>query len=239
MLRGPVTHRVAPKREISGELPQQCPLRKGDPPPPPRAQGIEAELWRFPDRDTDIGRMINSYLTSTSDLDDACVHLLFSANRWEKRAELLAKLRSGVTVIADRYAFSGVAFTAAKGAPGLTRAWCAAPDQGLPAPDRVIYLELSQDEASRRGGYGGERYEKREMQARVAEEFAHLRDGRVEWSVVDAARDADEGADCLHAFLDHGALGEADVRSLPARQPLKRGGDGAAPSRSVLEQGER
>ena len=57
--------------------------------------------------------------------------------------------------------------------------------------------------------------------------------------ILDAARDTDKGADCLHAFLDHGALGEADVRSLPARQPLKRGGDGAAPSRSVLEQGER
>ena len=50
-----------------------------------QAAGVAAELWRFPDRTTAIGKMINSYLTSQADIDDAAVHLLFSANRWEKR----------------------------------------------------------------------------------------------------------------------------------------------------------
>ena len=49
------------------------------------ASGVAAELWRFPDRTTAIGKMINAYLTSQADIDDAAVHLLFSANRWEKR----------------------------------------------------------------------------------------------------------------------------------------------------------
>ncbi len=49
---------------------------------------VEAELWRFPDRFTAIGRMIDSYLTGKTDTDDAAVHLLFSANRWEKRCGL-------------------------------------------------------------------------------------------------------------------------------------------------------
>lgn len=35
------------------------------------------------DRSTPIGKMIDSYLHSQSDLDDHVVHLLFSANRWE------------------------------------------------------------------------------------------------------------------------------------------------------------
>jgi thymidylate kinase len=46
---------------------------------------VYADLWRFPDRQTAIGKMINSYLTGETDADDAAVHLLFSANRWEKR----------------------------------------------------------------------------------------------------------------------------------------------------------
>lgn len=50
-----------------------------------QAAGVAAELWRFPDRTTAIGKMINSYLTSQAEIDDAAVHLLFSANRWEKR----------------------------------------------------------------------------------------------------------------------------------------------------------
>ena len=47
---------------------------------------VKAELWKFPDRHTGTGRMIDSYLTSKTELDDAAVHLLFCANRWEKRS---------------------------------------------------------------------------------------------------------------------------------------------------------
>eukprot|EP00970_Alexandrium_tamarense_P007104 scaffold1234_cov190-Alexandrium_tamarense.AAC.28 len=32
--------------------------------------------------------------------------------------------------------------------------WCIAPDVGLPAPDCVIFLDLEQDEAEKRGGCG-------------------------------------------------------------------------------------
>ncbi|KAL4523353.1 hypothetical protein Ndes2437B_g00472 [Nannochloris sp. 'desiccata'] len=67
-----------------------------------KSQGIDAELWNFPDRTTAIGKMINSYLTSKSDIDDAAVHLLFSANRWEKRETLLNKLAAGTTLVVDR-----------------------------------------------------------------------------------------------------------------------------------------
>jgi hypothetical protein len=35
------------------------------------------------DRTTPIGKMIDSYLRSQSDLDDRAIHLLFAANRWE------------------------------------------------------------------------------------------------------------------------------------------------------------
>ena len=47
--------------------------------------GVSAELWRFPDRSTCVGQMISSYLANKSELDDRTIHLLFSANRWEKR----------------------------------------------------------------------------------------------------------------------------------------------------------
>ncbi|KAJ8585933.1 hypothetical protein M405DRAFT_864999 [Rhizopogon salebrosus TDB-379] len=40
-------------------------------------------LLKFPDRTTSIGKMIDAYLRSESDLDDRAIHLLFSANRWE------------------------------------------------------------------------------------------------------------------------------------------------------------
>lgn len=46
---------------------------------------VAAQLWNFPDRTTAIGQMINAYLASNAELDDGTIHLLFSANRWEKR----------------------------------------------------------------------------------------------------------------------------------------------------------
>jgi len=52
-------------------------------------EGLSAELWRFPDRTTNVGQMISAYLTNASQLDDHTIHLLFSANRWEKRFVLL------------------------------------------------------------------------------------------------------------------------------------------------------
>ncbi len=98
---------------------------------------IILESIRFPDRTSAIGTLINSYLTSSSSLNDQTIHLLFSANRWEAAPSLENKLATGPNLVCDRDAFSGVAFSSAK---GLDLDWCMSCDRGLPAPDAVIYL---------------------------------------------------------------------------------------------------
>ncbi|GAA94100.1 uncharacterized protein L969DRAFT_86208 [Mixia osmundae IAM 14324] len=152
-------------------------------------QGRKAELLRFPDRTTPMGKMIDSYLTSQTDMNDQAIHLLFSANRWEKAASIRQKLRDSIDIVCDRYAFSGIAFSVAK---GLDYQWCKAPDVGLPAPDQVLFLDISPEHAEQRGGYGQERYEKREMQLKVREVFGRIRDDMTsaqgKWSVVDAGQ---------------------------------------------------
>ena len=47
-------------------------------------------------------------------MDDHAIHLLFSANRWEVAKSIREKLNAGITLVVDRYAYSGVAFTSAK-----------------------------------------------------------------------------------------------------------------------------
>ena len=76
--------------------------------------GKPAVMMRFPDRTTSIGSVINSYLGRGKELDDHVIHLLFSANRWEMEREIVETIVSGISVCVDRYAFSGVAFSAAK-----------------------------------------------------------------------------------------------------------------------------
>ena len=122
--------------------------------------GLAATAWRFPDRTTSTGKLIDQYLTSSNNnnnnnnnnppLSDQSIHLLFSANRWDAAAALQTTLASGTHVICDRYAASGVAFSSAK--PGLSIEWCKAPDRGLPAPDAIVFLDLDPTEAAARGG---------------------------------------------------------------------------------------
>lgn len=120
------------------------------------AAGIAATSMRFPDRSTSSGQIIDQYLRQKSEMDDRAIHLLFSANRWESSGTLVDHLRRGTTVICDRYAYSGVAFSAAKvnekKKPLLSLDWCKAPDIGLPAPDMVVFLGLTSEQARERGG---------------------------------------------------------------------------------------
>ena len=116
--------------------------------------GLATIAMRFPDRTTMVGDLINQYLQSKSDLDDRAVHLLFSANRWEAAPKLTSTLVDDkTTIVCDRYAHSGVAFSSAKPSLENDLDWCKACDVGLPAPDAVIFLDLSQEQAEQRGGY--------------------------------------------------------------------------------------
>jgi len=121
-------------------------------------------------------------------LEDRSIHLLFSANRWECKNKIYEALNSGTTIVVDRYAYSGVAFTSAK---GIDLNWCKDPDRQLPAPDIVIYLQLSIEEAKKRGQYGEERYEDPSFQEKVKSIYENnLKDDS--WVVLDANQSVEE-----------------------------------------------
>ncbi|XP_064620680.1 thymidylate kinase-like [Lineus longissimus] len=151
-------------------------------------RGSKASFMCFPDRSTRIGSTISDYLEKKCELEDHAVHLLFSANRWELVPKITSLLESGTTLVIDRYAYSGVAFTAAK--PGFTMDWCRKPDIGLPKPDLVLYLDLKAEDLQERKNFGEERYEKAEFQQKVAENYKILREP--DWQVLDAGRSIEE-----------------------------------------------
>ena len=93
-------------------------------------------------------------------LNDEAVHLLFAMNRWEKKEQIIEDLKSGTNIVCDRYAYSGVTYSASK---GLDFEWCLNADRGLIKPDLVIYINASMDTIKKRSGFGDERYEKTEF----------------------------------------------------------------------------
>ena len=140
----------------------------------------------FPDRSTEIGQLINRVLSKQLKLPSQSEHLLFSANRWERNGLILESLTQKRTVVLDRYAYSGVAYTAAKGEKD--REELKNPDRGLVRPDMVFYLYIDPEVAQLRGDYGKEVYEKVEFQKKVDSNFRSIEEG---WVVLDASKPAE------------------------------------------------
>ncbi|RCK63586.1 Thymidylate kinase [Candida viswanathii] len=149
-----------------------------------------SKLIKFPDRSTPIGKLINEYLTNKSfSLNDQSAHLLFLANRWELNQEIQELLNQGHFVVLDRYIYSGIAYTLAKDGihdesislgKNSTQLgdvdWLLGPDKGLPKPDLTLFLTLGLDEISKRKGWGDERYELQQFQAKVKDCFLQILD---------------------------------------------------------------
>lgn len=142
---------------------------------------IKYKLIKFPQRETNIGKIINTYLTDKSyELNDQAIHLLFSANRWELAEDIKKALENGFVIVLDRYVYSGAAYSAAK---GLDFDWCMSPDRGLPKPDATIFLKFRDAENSKRSGFGDERYEVAEFQTQVNQLFEKFSDNK-EWKPI-------------------------------------------------------
>ncbi|KAF7720203.1 Uncharacterized protein PECH_008573 [Penicillium ucsense] len=157
-------------------------------------RGHDVKYIRFPDRTTPIGKLIDAYLRGSADQNDHSIHLLFSANRWELAKSMQRDIAAGISIVVDRYSYSGAVYSAAKANPTLSLDWAWQPEIGLPQPDLCLFLNISTEAAAQRGGFGEERYENEKMQTRVREIFRALFDRQDKVCVIDAGRTLDEVA---------------------------------------------
>ena len=160
---------------------------------------IQSKFYRFPNRDSLTGKIINDYLTNKIKvLDDRCIHLLFAANRHESKTEIINDLNNGINIICDRYSYSGIAYSSSKNIKDkMSVKWCTQSESGLPKPDCVIFLNLSVNDAQKRGNYGDERYEKIEFQKNVQNSFDTIIENEkrnnkyTKWCMVNANNNID------------------------------------------------
>lgn len=107
--------------------------------------------------------------------------------------------------------------------------WTWAPEVGLPAPDLLLFLDVDEDEAQRRGGFGNERYEYAEMQQMVRQTFYELLQ-RMERELgtttkiitINANQDADAVASDIWAATAElrSLVEDGDIHDLGVLQPL-------------------
>lgn len=82
-------------------------------------------------------------------------------------------LEEGVTLIVDRYSYSGIAYSAAKSELDID--WCYKTEIGLPKPDVVFLLHIPVETLQYREGFGLERYDSTEFQQAVLNNYMQLK----------------------------------------------------------------
>ena len=90
-------------------------------------------------------------------------------------------------------------FTSTLCQPGLSIDWCKQTDVGLPRPDLVCFLDVSEEVAMKRADFGGERYEMTEFQRRVRDNYERLRDES--WVTVSADESLEEVQEALYSLV--------------------------------------
>lgn len=125
-------------------------------------------------------------------------------------------MAQGYTIVCDRYYYSGIVYSAAKGNSTLNIQWARQCDVGLPRPDRVIFLDLEPEQAAQRGAFGAEKYEKKEMQKEVRRHFLRLRftpGEESDMAAINAGGSVEEVAEMIWTVVQH-TLHKIDESSL-------------------------
>jgi dTMP kinase len=150
-----------------------------------KADGYKVRLLSFPDYGTSIGEEIARALQGERDYGPEVMQLLYVANRYERKDEMLHWLEGGLILICDRYVASSVAYGEAH---GLDRVWLADMQQYLPQPDITFLLDIAPETAARRKTADRDRYE-RDLALLACVRESYLRQVDEGWIQIDGERD--------------------------------------------------
>ena len=151
------------------------------------AAGRTVRLLSFPDYDTVIGGEIGRALQGERQYGPDVMQLLYVANRYEWKPEIVRATEQGTVVVCDRYLASSIAYGEAQ---GLDPAWLVAMQQYLPQADITVLLDIPPEASARRKQADRDKYERDLLLlARVRESY--LRQAGQGWIRLDADRDRD------------------------------------------------
>jgi dTMP kinase len=148
--------------------------------------GRRALLLSFPDYHTAIGMELRRALGGEHEYGADVMQLLYVANRYERKHEIVRARDAGTILLCDRYLASSVAYGEAHGLDGV---WLVDIQKYLPQPDLTILLDIPPDVSARRKTAERDKYERDlSLLARVRESY--LRQARNDtWLRLDADRD--------------------------------------------------
>src|SRR5262245_8810832 len=134
-----------------------------------KKEGHKARLVSFPDYGTSIGEEIARALQGEREYGPDVMQLLYVANRYERKPDLVRWIDGGLILVCDRYLASSIAYGEAQ---GLDPAWLVEIQKFLPQPSLTILLDIAPETAIQRKAVDRDRYERDlAMQHRVRESY--------------------------------------------------------------------
>lgn len=152
------------------------------------AAGRDARLLSFPDYQTPIGAEIGHALRGERDFGPDVMQLLYVANRYEWKNEIIREKVAGTILICDRYVASTIAYGEAHGVDPI---WLSDIQKHLPEQELTILLDIPPEVSARRKTTDRDKYEQDlALLARVRESYLRQATAK-NWVLLDADRDRD------------------------------------------------
>src|SRR5262245_25591083 len=163
-----------------------------------KLEGRKSRLVSFPDYGTSIGEEIARALQGEREYGPDVMQLLYIANRYERKADLLRWLEGGLILVCDRYTASSVAYGEAQ---GLDAPWLIEIQKFLPTASVTILLDIAPETAAKRKAVDRDRYERDLLMLGRVRESYQRQASAGGWIVLDGERSKEEIAEDVIAAV--------------------------------------
>jgi dTMP kinase len=153
-----------------------------------KVSGKVCVILDFPDYTTPIGIEIKAFLEGKRDYPPEVKHLLFSANRWEKKKEIESMLENGTIIVMNRYWESNLVYGVAN---GMDVNWLLRLDRGLPKENIVLVVLVNPSISARRAEMQDAFESDPQLTAKAYENYLKFAK-QFRWRIIDGSKSKEQ-----------------------------------------------
>ena len=153
-----------------------------------KASGKVCVILDFPDYTTPIGIEIKAFLEGKRDYPPEVKHLLFSANRWEKKKEIESMLENGTIIVMNRYWQSNLVYGMAN---GMDVNWLLRLDKCLPKENIVFVILVNPSISAKRAEMQDAFESDPQLAAKAYENYLKFAK-QFRWRIIDGSKSKEQ-----------------------------------------------
>ena len=153
-----------------------------------KVSGKVCVILDFPDYTTPIGIEIKAFLDGKRDYPPEVKHLLFSANRWEKKKEIESMLENGTIIVMNRYWESNLVYGVAN---GIDANWLLRLDRGLPKENIILVILVNPSISAKRAEMQDAFESNPQLAAKAYENYLKFAK-QFKWRIIDGSNSKEQ-----------------------------------------------